>query len=182
MLKNSDNSYGLVAIFFHWISVLAVLGLFAVGWWMVELTYYSEWYRTAPHWHKSIGLLLAGLTLTRLIWKAINKAPKPVGKRAEKLAANVAHWVLYGLMLSIFVSGYLISTADGRGIDVFDWFTVPGIGELFPQQEDIAGLVHEYLAYGLMALVVLHAMAALKHHFIDKDEVLRRMIRIKNKH
>jgi cytochrome b561 len=95
----------------------------------------------------------------------------------EKRAAKLAHGVLYLLMLMIFLSGYLISTADDRGIDVFDWFTVPSMGELIDSQEDIAGLVHEYLAYTLIAMVVLHALAALKHHFIDKDNVLKRMVK-----
>lgn len=179
MLRNSENGFGLVAILMHWITAFAVIGLFALGWWMVELNYYSEWYRTAPHWHKSIGLLLFAFVLLRLLWKLINIGPKPLGKPWEKRLAGVAHGVLYILMMAIFCSGYLISTADGRGIDIFDWLTVPALGELFDNQEDVAGLIHEYLAYALMALVVLHALAALKHHFVDKDNTLRRMFRIK---
>lgn len=179
MLKNTENNYGLIAIVMHWVSVLLVFGLFGVGWWMVELDYYSEWYRTAPYWHKSIGLLFATFIIFRLLWKAFNRTPKGLGSTIEKKIAKLAHAVLYALMLAIFFSGYLISTADGRGIDVFDWFTVPGFGEFVSNQEDIAGLVHEYLAYGLITLVVLHAIAALKHHFIDKDEVLIRMLKVK---
>lgn len=180
MLKNSNSRYGLVAILLHWVTAAVVVGLFAVGWWMVELNYYSEWYRTAPHWHKSVGILLCGLVVLRIVWKLLNRGPMPLGKRWEQRLASVAHFLLYSLMLAIFTSGYLISTADGRGIDVFDWFTVPSIGELIENQEDIAGLVHEYLAYGLICLVVVHALAALKHHFIDKDDTLRRMTRLKN--
>ena len=179
MLKNSVNQFGLVAILLHWITAVVVLGLFAVGWWMVELNYYSEWYRIAPHWHKSTGLLLAGVVVLRLIWKLVNAKPKALGQPWEQKAASVAHALLYILMLAIFCSGYLISTADGRGIDIFDWVTVPSMGQLFEDQEDIAGLVHEYLAYGLIGLVLLHALAALKHHFVDKDETLRRMTRLK---
>lgn len=176
--KNTENGYGLVAILLHWISVLLVFGLFGVGWWMVELNYYSEWYKTVPHWHKSTGLLFCALIVFRLIWKWLNPKPVVLGSKLEKVAAKVAHLVLYGLLLAIFTSGYLISTADGRGIDVFNWFTVPGVGELFDKQEDIAGLVHEYLAYGLMVLVLIHALAAVKHHFVDKDQVLSRMLRV----
>lgn len=179
MLKNSDAQFGLVAMLFHWLTAIVVLGLFAVGWWMVELNYYSEWYRTAPHWHKSTGLLLAALVILRLLWKLVNPKPKALGQPWEQKAASVAHALLYTLMLAIFFSGYLISTADGRGIDIFAWITVPSLGELFEDQEDIAGLVHEYLAYALISLVVLHALAALKHHFVDKDETLRRMTRLK---
>ncbi len=75
-----------------------------------------------------------------------------------------------------FVSGYLISTEDGRGIDVFDWFTMPGAGALFSHQADIAGDIHLYSAVVLISLAALHAIAALKHHFINKDNTLRKMI------
>ena len=56
------------------------------------------------------------------------------------------------------------------------FFTVPSMGELFPNQEDTAGLIHEYLAYTIIGLTVLHAVGALKHHFIDKDDTLKRML------
>jgi cytochrome b561 len=74
------------------------------------------------------------------------------------------------------LSGYLISTADGRAIDVFNLFSVPALVSGFDNQEDIAGLVHQIIAYSLIALVVLHALAALKHHFIDRDRTLKRML------
>jgi cytochrome b561 len=83
--------------------------------------------------------------------------------------------LLYLLLFFIVVTGYLISTADNRGIEVFNWFVVPGFGEFFDHQADRAGLVHEWLAYSLIGLVLLHALGALKHHFIDKDATLKRM-------
>lgn len=83
---------------------------------------------------------------------------------------------MYLLLVTIFVSGYLISTSDGRGIEVFNWFTVPGAGELFPGQSDIAGEIHFYAAWAVILIAGLHAIAALKHHFIDKDNTLRKML------
>ena len=74
--------------------------------------------------------------------------------------------------------GYLISTADGRGIAVFNLFEIPGIGELFDSQADIAGLFHQFAAYSLIGLVVIHMLGAFKHHFFDKDSTLIRMITI----
>jgi cytochrome b561 len=142
---------------------------------MVELTYYNEWYKTAPHWHKSVGILLALLTLFRLAWKALKPSPKVEGKRYEVVLAISAHHTMYLLLFMLFISGYLISTSDGRGIEVFNWFTVPGAGELFPNQSDIAGQVHFYTAMALIGLVTVHVLAALKHHFIDKDNTLRKM-------
>ncbi|REL30367.1 cytochrome b [Thalassotalea euphylliae] len=178
MLKDSESQYGIVSKFFHWLSAIVVIGLFAVGFWMVDLSYYSQWYKTAPHWHKSIGILLLIATFMRLLWKLLTPSPKAVQSTSASLqkAATIMHYLLYLLLILIMTSGYLISTADGRAIEVFTWFNVGSLGELFANQEDIAGVVHEYLAYTLIALVVVHALAALKHHFIDKDETLRRMI------
>ncbi|MOA52423.1 hypothetical protein D3C78_1757160 [compost metagenome] len=73
-------------------------------------------------------------------------------------------------------SGYLISTADGRGIEVFGWFTVPATLSGIDGQEDIAGVVHLWLAWGLIGMAALHALAALKHHFIDRDATLSQML------
>jgi cytochrome b561 len=75
------------------------------------------------------------------------------------------------------VSGYLISTADGRAIEVFAQFQIPALPWSIEQQEDLAGEVHESLAWILMGLVALHALAAVKHQLIDKDATLMRMIR-----
>ncbi|GMM83135.1 cytochrome b [Pseudoalteromonas sp. MTN2-4] len=175
-MKNTTQNYGWVAKSLHWVSAVVVIGMFASGWWMVELNYYSDWYRTAPFIHKSVGVLLLLLTITRLCWKANNMSPDAVVNAFEQFMAKAAHTVLYLLIVVICVSGYLISTADGRGIEVFNWFVLPSFGELFSQQADTAGLIHKYSAYGLMGLVLLHALAALKHHFIDKDNTLKRML------
>jgi cytochrome b561 len=74
------------------------------------------------------------------------------------------------------VSGYLISTADGRGVSVFGWFTVPATLHGIDGQEDVAGVVHLTLASTLVAVALLHAGAAFKHHFIDRDRTLKRML------
>lgn len=177
MLNNSDTGYGLLTIFIHWITAISVIAMFVVGMWMVDLNYYSQWYKLAPHYHKSVGLLLFAITIARLVWRYNQPHPRPLGTPIENRLASLAHGTLYLLLLTIFISGYLISTADGRGIDLFNWFTVPGLGEFINNQEDIAGEVHEYLAYTLIGLVVLHALASIKHHFINKDSTLTRMLK-----
>jgi len=145
---------------------------------MVGLDYYSGWYKTAPALHKSIGLSLLVVTLCRMVWRKIDTQPEALQghTKLEQKAGHYTHHFLYFLMLIVFVSGYMISTADGRGIEVFELFTVPGFGPLLENQEDIAGGVHEYATYLLVGLALLHACAALKHHFIDKDETLKRML------
>lgn len=75
----------------------------------------------------------------------------------------------------MFITGYLIVTAGGRGLDVFDWFVIPSVLEQ-DGLEDIAGEVHEIIAFIIIGLAAFHALGALKHHFIDKDETLRRML------
>lgn len=177
MIKNTSTGYGWISIVLHWLSAMTVISLFAVGFWMVDLNYYSEWYKTAPHYHKSVGLILAVVTLSRIIWKLSHPKPKAMGSALEKKMATTAHGLLYLLMFSLFISGYLISSADGRGIDVFNWLTLPSLGELFADQEDLSGLIHEWLAYSLIGLASIHALAAVKHHVVDKDNTLKRMLK-----
>lgn len=174
---NTVSRYHGVSIFMHWLMAVLVIGLFGVGFWMVDLTYYSAWYKTAPHYHKSVGILLAMLLVIRVLVLVKHRKPAPLvtHPRIVQQASKITHGLLYLLLVLIVMTGYLISTADNRGIEVFNWFIVPGFGEFFDQQADRAGLLHQWFAYGLIALVVLHALGALKHHFIDKDATLRRM-------
>lgn len=176
--RNSSQDWGWLSMILHWLSALVVFGLFGLGLWMVELDYYSPWYRTAPDIHRSVGVLLLLFTLWRLLWRKMNMTPQdlPTHKRWERSAAHVAHGLMYVLLFVIMFSGYLISTADGRGVSVFGWFEIPAVIHGLKNQEDIAGEIHFVLAVLLMVLVLVHAMGALKHHFIDRDRTLRRML------
>lgn len=180
LLRNTSTGFGLVAIAVHWLMALAIVALFGVGFYMVDLTYYDSLYKVLPFYHKSVGIILAAVFLFRLVWRLTNVRPREVDGVAafEARIAHVVHLVFYALIAAIVVSGYLISTADGSPISVFDLFDVPATLTSIPDQEDIAGLIHEYLAYGLIALVILHAGAALKHHFVNRDDTLRRMLRV----
>lgn len=175
--RNHDNGWGGVAITLHWISAVTVVGMFALGLWMTSLDYYDPWYRKGPDLHRSIGVLLFIATVLRLLWRQLSPPPPHLAghKPYERLAATTVHNLLYLLLFAIMLSGYLISTADGRSVEVFDWFSIPATltGD---NQEDVAGTVHLLLAWSLIGLVVLHAGAALKHHFIDRDRTLRRML------
>ncbi len=175
MWRNTPNNYGWISIGLHWLVAISVIGLFALGLWMVELTYYDPWYRRAPDLHKGVGVLLFFVMLARLAWHLGNPLPRLSGAPWERLSARWVHGLLYLLLYALMVSGYLISTADGRAIDVFGFFNIPATltGK---NQEDIAGVVHAVLAYGVIALATLHALAALKHHFIDRDNTLKRML------
>ncbi|MDX8382431.1 MAG: cytochrome b [Ghiorsea sp.] len=178
-LKNTTQVYGWVSIGIHWLMAVSLLGLFALGAYMVELTYLDAWYHPAPHWHKSVGMLMLLLLLFRLVWRISNPLPHILGSGFEKIIALLVHRMHYVFMLTVMLSGYLIVTADGRGIEIFNWFEIPAIFAAEKGREELAGLVHMLSAWGFMAFIVLHAGAALKHHFIDSDNTLIRMLGIK---
>ena len=147
---------------------------------MTGLTYYDDWYKRGPDIHKGVGILLFLVMLVRVGWRMLNITPDDepnIGAVQRRLAHSV-HTLLYILLFAMMFSGYLISTADGKPIQVFDLFAVPATISGIPNQEDIAGKVHWYLALTLISLAGLHAAAALKHHFIDRDRTLKKMLGI----
>jgi cytochrome b561 len=175
---NTIDRFGLVAIVLHWVIALTIFGLFGLGWYMIDLSYFDRLNKILPAIHKSIGMLLILVFVFSVIWKLINLTPKPVegSTRFEIIAAKMAHLGLSGLMAVILITGYLIPTAKGMGISVFGWFEVPATITSIPVQEYVTGLIHKYLSYAIIGLALLHAAAALKHHFINKDDTLRRML------
>jgi cytochrome b561 len=177
-LRNSSSRYGLVSILLHWGVALVVFGLFALGLWMVDLDYYDTWRKAAPDLHKSIGLTLFAVMVVRVVWRFISPPPTALStqRRLVQWGAKFGHLFLYVGLFAVMVAGYLISTADGVGIPVFDLFEVPALISSIPDQADVAGAVHEYLAWALVIFAGLHALAALKHHFIDRDATLTRML------
>lgn len=176
--RNSSNRYGAVSVAIHWLVALAVFSLFALGLWMTGLSYYSEWYRTAPALHKSIGVTVFVLMLLRVLWRLFTPKPAPLTTHStsERLLSRLGHGLLYLGIFVVMLSGYLISTAEGRGISVFDLFEIPALITGLPNQVDVAGDVHFYVAWGTVVFAVLHGLAALKHHFIDRDATLKRML------
>ncbi len=177
-LRSTGDHWGVVMILIHWLTALAVFGLFALGLWMTGLSYYDPWYHRAPELHRGSGVLLLLLSGGRLLWRLFDGRPQelPGHRKWEQHVAKIVHSLLYLLLFAVMVSGYLISTADGRGIDVFGWFTLPATLHGLDGQEDIAGEVHLLLASTLIGLALLHAGAALKHHLIDRDRTLTRMM------
>lgn len=182
-LLNDNLTFGWMSILLHWLVAVVVFALFGLGLYMVELTYYDQWYRLAPHIHKSMGLLLLGTMLFRVIWRLVSPPPAtlPTHKSWETLSAHIAHAALYILLFVATISGYLISTADGSGIDVFDWFTVPSVTGRHQGMEDIAGEVHYWSTWALILLAGVHALGAFKHHLMDRDDTLRRILGLKSR-
>lgn len=177
-IRNSSTHFGVVSIAIHWLVAVTVFGLFGLGYYMVGLSYYDEWYRLGPDIHRSVGILLFLAVVFRVIWRVANPVPRPLPshQRWEIRLAHVAHGLLYVLLFVVMVSGYLISTADGSAISVFNWFDVPSLTGRIKGMEDIAGEVHYWSTWAIVILAGAHGLAAIKHHVLDKDDTLRRML------
>lgn len=178
-LRNSTRAYGWVSILLHWLMAVALIGMYVVGTYMVDLDYYDKLYHTLPTLHKATGVVLGGLLLVRLAWVYTQPRPLPSGGNAPAfthLAGKLGHGALYGLLVIMLISGYLISTAKGHGVNVFDWFELPALLPADKDRADWAGDIHEIAGTLFIFLVGIHAAAALIHHFYWKDNTLTRML------
>lgn len=176
-LKNTPTRYGAITKSFHWIIALAIVGMLFAGFFMGGIENLTDkiW---VYGMHKSIGVTILALAVLRILWHIYSKKPPYVSslKPWEKMAAHFLHFCLYGAMIAMPLSGWLMSSSAGRPVSFFGLFTLP---DLVDKNEDIANLMrgaHFYLAWLLIAAIVVHLSAALKHHFIDKDITLKRML------
>ncbi len=162
----------------HWLTAFLVIGLFFSGWYMVDLDYYSQWYQTLPELHFLGGSFLLGLWLWVLI--RLFSAKKVIFSEQHKLIEHLtAKWVkgLFYILVSVMVvTGYLMATADGEVLVLFEVIKLPALSHFSASQVDTMGWIHESVSYATMLLLVLHVAGALKHHFVDKDATLKRMI------
>jgi len=178
-LKNSARGYGLVSILLHWIMALLLIGLYFLGDYMVDLDYYDDWYHTAPDWHKALGLIAFDLLLLRLGWQYLQTRPAPLASYHawELTLAKLTHSGFYLILLVVCLSGYFMSTAKGAAVGVFGWFEVAALTSLNKDQAELVAEIHETSTSVFMLMVLLHIAAALKHHFVDKDSTLFRMLK-----
>ena len=178
MWRSGRDHYGLVAIGFHWSIAIVFTGLVGLGAWMVGLTYYDPWYNDSLALHKAIGIVVLALALAKFGWKLVDRKPGygPEVRAYERAGATATHWMLGALLVVLPVTGYLISTSEGAGIDMFGLFEVPAFFDVTAGTRDLAIDLHYYLAYGGIALVGIHAIAAVKHTVIDKGSTLIRML------
>ena len=178
MWRSGKDHYGIVSSGLHWAIALAIVGLVGLGAWMVGLTYYDPWYYDSLALHKAIGIVVLALALAKFGWKLVDRNPGfgPEVKPHERAGATAMHWLLNALMVLLPVTGYLISTSEGAGIDMFGLFDVPALVDVTAATRDLAIDIHFYVAYGGIALVGMHIIAALKHHFVDRGSTLRRML------
>lgn len=175
--QHTARRYDLFSVLLHWSIALFTIALFASGLWMVDLGYYDNWYYQAPWWHKGIGVITALLVALRWLWQIFRIKPAAIATTArwQRLMARFIHKLMNLAIILLFVSGYLMVTAKGDGLGVFNWFTIPALFNDQAGWSDLVGSLHLWIAWFIIALALLHALAALKHHFIDKDATLTRM-------
>ena len=171
------KKYTSTAIALHWLMAIGLIGLFAFGLYMADLPlspaklrYYS--------WHKWAGVTLFLLVFVRLAWRVAHRPPalpEHMG-RGEQFVAHAGHGLLYLLMLAVPLSGWLMSSAKGIQTVLFGVLPIPDLLEKNKELGHLLQTLHWGLNMLLAAVVVGHAAAALKHHFIDKDDVLTRML------
>ncbi|HVE44744.1 MAG TPA: cytochrome b [Gammaproteobacteria bacterium] len=174
-LKNTENRFGLISIFLHWLMALLIIGLLILGLYMVALPISHEKLKLYG-WHKEYGLLALGLVAVRLLWRLINITPRLSLPLLEKIAARTVHWAFYFFMVAMPITGWLITSAAGLPASFFGLFVLPNLISPSEEQRLLFQQIHQWLGYGLIATIILHASAAFKHHFINKDDILKRMI------
>ncbi len=173
---NTPERYGVISAAFHWLSAIIVYGMFALGLWMVTLSYYDGWYHKAPELHKSIGILLMmGPGYSTFVACHISTA----GSAAELFAHDSScrkGWTSRIVPIAVRHRHQRLfdSTADGKPISVFGGrFDRPVTLADAGAQADFAGALHFWLAWSVVVLSVMHGFMALKHHFgLHKHDTL----------
>lgn len=178
LIRNSADRFGLVTKLLHWLIAILIIFLIWLGWYMVDLTYYDKWYNASLAWHKALGMLVLGLGIAKIGWQLYSPPARAVAamRAWERRASVIMHVLLLALMLLIPVTGYLISTSDGKSVSVFGWFLIPALIPVGPGLRDLAIDAHFWLAYSGAVLILGHVAAALKHQFFDRDGTLARML------
>lgn len=173
---NTRERFGSIAIFFHWVMAILILGMIGFGWYIANVADKTQ-RMTFIGWHKEFGVLVLMLALLRLIWRMVNVTPELSDSipYVQRIAARSVHVVFYVLMIAIPLVGWLMSSAAGYPVSFFGLFTLPSLLSANKEWAELFETIHGWLAYTLLVLIGLHVAAALKHHFIDKNDILRRM-------
>lgn len=183
MLRNTDRSWGLVSVLFHWVMAALFLGQFTLGWYMQGIKDLMVQYNLYQ-WHKSFGFTILGLAILRALWALTSRRPRlpeamPAG---EKKLALGTHLVLYLAFFVLPLTGWAIVSTSPLQMVIptryFQLFIIPPLPfSISRHAEQVWTSIHGFLAYAAIFLAAVHILAALRHHFHHKDATLMRMLR-----
>ena len=184
-MRNDSERYGIVAIFFHWVIAGIIFVQLWIGFWMGDLAKGSFDRFQALQWHKSVGLTILILSVARLAWRLMNPAPPapPHLRPLERQLARAAHYGLYFLIIAVPLAGWATVSASPLGLPtslygVIDWPHIPLLADATDKKavEHLMHEIHEALVFSLIGLFLLHILAALRHQYLLKDNVVARML------
>lgn len=169
--------YSSPAIALHWLVGLLLATVAGLGFYMADLPDASPARQLLFDWHRWLGVTAFLLIVLRALWRSMHKPPALVSgmSKPQRIAASVSHLALYVLMIAAPLTGYLLTNSAGEAVNVFDWALPPLIGP-DPRLAKLFEGIHAYVVYSLIGFTALHIIAAMKHHFFDRDETLARMI------
>jgi cytochrome b561 len=182
MKTTADSAFGerysRTAIGLHWLIAMMMAWGFYLGWIMTDIPGFTSTKLKYFSWHKWIGVTVFALALIRLLWRVTHRAPSMPRRIPawQKGAAHLVHFLLYALMLTIPISGYLYSSASGIQVIYLGVVPLPTLIAPDKALKVTLHLVHIYLNYTLLTLVSLHVLSALKHQFVDRDGLLAQML------
>jgi len=176
-MANSQTAYTKTAITLHWLIFALIACGYTLGQYMADLPL-SPMKLKYFSWHRWLGVTVFILALARVAWRATHPAPLPLPgePKWQRTLANAGHTMLYILIITIPLSGWLHSSAAGVQTIYLDLIPLPN---LLGKDKPLAKFfeeIHSILNDGLAVLVVIHTAAALKHHFVDRDVILKRML------
>jgi cytochrome b561 len=179
-IRNTQQRYGAVAQLLHWLIVVLIITQFVLAI-KADALHIGPAKIALLARHKSIGLTIFALAVLRLLWRLINPVPHvpPNTPAWQSLSARLSHAALYTLILITPLLGWLMSSARGFSVSWFGLFTLPDFVAPDKGKYEFFLGAHQFVAFSLAAIAILHAAAALKHHFIDRDDVLRRMLPVR---
>jgi cytochrome b561 len=174
---NHAVRYTRTAIGLHWLIALAIIATFALGLYMSDLPL-SPTKLKLYSWHKWAGVTIWLLVLFRLVWRFTHRPPGPLPSMPawQHVAAETMHWLLYIVMLAVPLSGWLMSSAKGFQTVYLGLLPLPDLLAKNKALGETLTTVHQVLNFTMAGMVLAHAAAAIKHHVIDRDEVLSRML------
>lgn len=176
MFKNSQKTYGIISKSFHWSMALIVFGLLGVGFYFDEISYGASQFQLLSL-HKSFGLLILWMVALRLVWNRLSKKPRALSshQKWERVLAKITHIFLYCALIGIPLSGWIMSLSGGYPVSFFE-IPLPSFIDKNADLNALSWQIHQIMAYALVIAIALHAAGAFKHHFIDNDNTLKRMI------